>query len=206
MKMTQTIILMVVGGLVWLVGYAGAEPNEGTEAAKTTAVQQAPAPEKKLSAGEHSTKVLQTSSHSGADVSSATQTKLGPAPVESDWRDRGMKWFKSTDMKGRRKEMRAVTRALKRPCKYCHTRDFKGFVGHRTITQQMMAMSVEHNVACSDCHAGRDAWTEMGERSKSMWKIVHQRKVFCEHCHLKNRRFEGLTEAGQAFKDEGKKN
>ena len=78
-----------------------------------------------------------------------------PAPVESDWHARAEKWFSSTDPKVRRKEMRAATKALKQSCFYCHTKGFKGYHDNKLISQQMMAMSAEHDVSCADCHAGK---------------------------------------------------
>ena len=133
------------------------------------------------------------------------QKKLGPAPIESNWQERALKWFKTETKKERRKEMRAVSRALRKPCKYCHTRDFKGFTQNRLITQQMMALSAEHGVQCADCHAGRGKFTEFGKKAKPMWKLVHKKKVFCGHCHVKQSKFEGLTDAGKAYKAKAKK-
>ena len=127
------------------------------------------------------------------------------APVESDWSARAQKWFKSADAKDRRKEMRAATRALKQSCFYCHTKGFKGYQDNLLISQQMMALSAEHGVACNECHAGKRELTELGETAQHMWKLVHKKKVFCEHCHTPQKRFAELTEAGKAFKAEGEK-
>jgi len=110
---------------------------------------------------------------------------LGAAPIESDWRARSLKWFKASTIPKQRKEMRAASRALKKPCKYCHTKDFKGYTAKRLIAQQMMALSAENDVGCHDCHAGRGAFTELGRKAKPMWKLVHHKKVFCDHCHIK---------------------
>ena len=139
-----------------------------------------------------------------AQTGNKPSEKLGPAPVESDWRGRAMKWFKSDVLKERGKQMRMVSRALKKPCKYCHTKDFKGFTQNRLITQQMMALSTEHGVECSDCHAGRGQLTEFGKKSQPMWRLVHSEKVFCDHCHTKQSKFEKLTPAGQAHKEKVK--
>ena len=202
MKIMHSIILALSAvGVVW-IGFAGAQPSSIIDAPKKQNQSAEPVQAQRTNAGER--KQAAVTSPAVATASSEADG-LGPVPIESNWRDRGMKWFKSDDLKARRKEMRAVSRALKRPCKYCHTRDFKGFVGHRKITQQMMALSIEHDVACADCHAGRNDFTEMGKRSQLMWKISHERKVFCDHCHIKKKRFNGLTPEGQAFKDEGSK-
>lgn len=128
-----------------------------------------------------------------------------PAPVESDWHARAEKWFSSTDPKVRRKEMRAATKALKQSCFYCHTKGFKGYHDNKLISQQMMAMSAEHDVSCADCHAGKRELTEMGETAQHMWRLVQKKKVFCEHCHTPHKRFAELTPAGKAFKAEGQK-
>ena len=130
--------------------------------------------------------------------------KLGPAPIESNWRERALKWFKSESKKERGKQMRSISRALKKPCKYCHTKDFKGFTQNRLITQQMMALSIEHSVECADCHAGRGQYTEFGKKTLPMWRLVHTEKVFCGHCHTKQSKFEHLTEAGRAYKNKAK--
>ena len=126
-----------------------------------------------------------------------------PAPVESDWRARAAKWFKSAEPKDRRKEMRAATRALKQSCFYCHTKGFKGYQDNLLISQQMMALSAEHDVTCNECHAGKREMTKLGESARHMWKLVHKKKVFCEHCHTPHTRFAELTEAGLLFKAEG---
>ena len=146
----------------------------------------------------------QTPKTTGATAQEKEPDHLGPAPIESNWRDRALKWFKTATPKERRKEMRAVSRALKKPCKYCHTRDFKGFTQNRLITQQMMALSTEHGVECSECHAGRGKFTSLGEKARPMWKLVHRKKVFCGHCHTKQSKFQELTVQGKAFKNQAK--
>jgi len=125
-------------------------------------------------------------------------------PIKSNWRERAMKWFTAGDVKGQRKEMRKATRALKKPCRHCHSRDFKSYTDKRLIAQQMMALSVEHGVQCEDCHGGRDTMTEMGRKAVHMWKLAHDKGVFCEHCHVPAKKFGELTQAGQEFKDESK--
>ncbi|MBV70236.1 MAG: hypothetical protein CMH52_02720 [Myxococcales bacterium] len=125
------------------------------------------------------------------------------APVDADWHGRAEKWFTSTDKKERRKAMRQFTRALRKPCRFCHTTDFKGYTDRLLISQQMMALTVEHGVECKDCHAGKDGFTKMGQISKKMWQLVHKKKVFCDNCHVPKTRFQTLTSEGKLFKDGG---
>ncbi len=124
-------------------------------------------------------------------------------PITADWRARAMKWFESDDSKARRKEMRKATRALKQPCRYCHTPDFKGYTEKRLISQQMMALSVEHGVECQDCHAGKDQYTEMGKTAQKMWSLSRKENLFCDGCHTQGTAFKSLTEHGRRFKESG---
>lgn len=131
---------------------------------------------------------------------------VGPLPVEAEWGKRAEAWFAGeTDMGKRRKAMRVITRALKQPCRYCHTPDWKGYTDKLGISRQMMALSVEHGVECADCHAGKDAYTEMGQTAQTMWRLAHEKKVECSHCHPKGKQFKTLTAAGEAFKAKQKK-
>ena len=122
--------------------------------------------------------------------------------IESDWQARALKWFSSTEPKVRRKDMRRATKALKRPCSYCHSKDFRSYKENRLISQQMMAMSVEHGVQCIDCHAGKAEMTPMGKTAQHMWTLAQKKGVFCDHCHVPKTRFSQLTPAGKAFKAE----
>lgn len=129
--------------------------------------------------------------------------------VDADWHARADKWFTApeSDQKARKKEMKAITRALKQPCRYCHTKDWSGYQpGMLRLGQQMMAMSVEHGVECKDCHAGKDALTKLGEASVEMWRLSIAERVFCDECHTPGKRFEALTAAGQRRAQEWKKN
>ncbi|MFN3198200.1 MAG: cytochrome c3 family protein [Bradymonadia bacterium] len=131
-----------------------------------------------------------------------------PLEIEGvDWDARAEAWFENEDPKMRRREMKQFTKALKRPCKHCHSKDFKSYPDARLklVSQQMMHVSKTHGVACKDCHAGRDAYTPMGETSKQMWAISLEQKVDCSHCHTPNQRFAALTEAGETFKKTSKK-
>ena len=132
-----------------------------------------------------------------------SQKKLGPLPIQTDWKGRAEKWFSSTDTAGKRKEMRTITRALKQPCKYCHTPDFKGYTDKHLISQQMMAISAEYQVACSDCHSGKVKMTPMGEIAMNMWKLAHEKKVECKHCHQPGNGFLNLTPEGRSFLESG---
>lgn len=126
----------------------------------------------------------------------------------ADWKARADAWFgEAKDEKARRKAMRSFTKALKRPCKYCHTTDFKGWQDEqlRLLSQQMMAISVEHGVECKDCHKGRTGFTEFGEKAQPMWQIARDKGVGCEHCHVPKKRFAELTPEGLKFQDSLKK-
>jgi len=122
-------------------------------------------------------------------------------PIESNWKERAAQWFSTTDTVARRKEMRKIVKAIKQPCRYCHSTDFKSFTAHLQISRQMMALSAEHGVECSDCHAGKTEYTQMGKIAADMWKLAREKKVFCGHCHVKDSRFVHLTAAGQAHKE-----
>ncbi len=120
-----------------------------------------------------------------------------------DWQKRSMAWFgEAQTPKAQRKAMRQFTKALRRPCKYCHTRDFKGWTDPqlRLISQQMMALSVEHKVSCKECHKGKKGFTELGEKAQPMWDLAREKGVSCEHCHVPGKRFEELTKAGKEHK------
>ena len=126
-----------------------------------------------------------------------------PPPTESairlpgvDWHARAQKWFRTDDKEGRKEQMKAAGRTLERPCKYCHTKDFSGFTENKLITQEMMALSVENDVECGDCHAGRDLLTELGEKSGVMWEFAADQGAFCDRCHVPNTKFEKLTKNG----------
>ena len=132
----------------------------------------------------------------------AAKAPAGAAlPIESDWKARADAWFDTSDDAGRRKEMRAVTRALRQPCRYCHTPDFTGYTDKRLVSQQMMALSAEHGVECADCHAGKDALTPLGQKAAPMWALAREKKVFCGACHVKHQRFGALTERGKRFEE-----
>ena len=121
-------------------------------------------------------------------------------PLESNWHERASQWFEQADPKARRKQMRQMTRALKQPCRYCHTPDFKDFTEKKMISQQMMAISAEHNVACKDCHLGKKALSELGKTAQKMWLLSIRKGVSCEHCHKPKTKFKVLTSAGSDFK------
>lgn len=128
--------------------------------------------------------------------------RKGPLPVEADWHARAQAWFDSADEKARKQQMRAAGRALKQPCKYCHTKTFDGYTDKLDISRQMLALSAEHQVGCDDCHSGKVEYTELGVVAGAMWQISREQKVFCDHCHVKGARFEKLTKEGDAFQPE----
>lgn len=121
-----------------------------------------------------------------------------PLPVESDWKGRAAAWFKDaqTDVE-RRKAMRAITQAIKQPCRYCHTPDWTGYTDKHLISKQMMALSVENDVACADCHAGKVEMTALGETSRVMWALARSKAVDCGHCHVPKAKFKTLNAAGK---------
>lgn len=132
----------------------------------------------------------------GADT--PTSETAEAVPLEGDWKARADKWFTTVSEKARKKEMRKATKALRKPCKHCHTPDWSGYTDRLDISRQMMALSAEHGVACKDCHAGKkNVLTELGEKAKPMWALSHEKKVFCEECHVPGKRFEVLTKAGK---------
>ena len=126
-----------------------------------------------------------------------------PVPVAgADFEARGEKWFRAEEEDARKAQMKEASRALKRPCKYCHTEDFNGFTDKKDITLQMMALSAENDVECKDCHDGRDKLTKMGDEAHEMWELSHEKKVFCDDCHEPKTKFEKLTANGKKQKEE----
>ncbi|MEE2757119.1 MAG: hypothetical protein VYA30_10680 [Myxococcota bacterium] len=202
MKSTQFGLLFLLIALACAASYA--QPTKQTQQVKesVTTKDDATRPTSKSANTTNQDDKVPPKSESGqSEKLSAIPGKA--APVDSDWHGRAEKWFTSTDKKERRKAMRQFTRALRKPCKFCHTTDFKGYTDRLLISQQMMAMTVEHGVECKDCHAGKDGFTKMGQTSEKMWQLVHKKKVFCEHCHVPKNRFQKLTPEGQLFKDSG---
>lgn len=125
----------------------------------------------------------------------------GPLPIEADWKARAAAWFKDAkDEPARRKAMRQITRAIKQPCRYCHTPDWKGYTDKLAISRQMMALSAEHDVACADCHQGKTELSPLGKTARNMWRLAHEKKVECSHCHTPGKRFKALTAAGETYK------
>jgi nitrate/TMAO reductase-like tetraheme cytochrome c subunit len=137
----------------------------------------------------------------------AEPTPVGEGlPVAADWRARAMNYFESADPKAQRREMRKATRALKRPCRYCHTPDFKDYTPKRRVAQQMMALSVENSVDCADCHVGKAGFTELGQKSQPMWEVAREKGVFCDACHQPKAKFTELTTEGQRYQANKKAN
>ena len=170
-----------------------AQPNKQNE--KTNAAQ-SPASEERH--GASSPEFTKTAT--GEAMPNDQKTESEPLPLESNWHERASKWFEQADPGARRKQMRQMTRALKQPCRYCHTPDFKDFTAKKLISQQMMAISAEHDVACKDCHLGKKVLSELGKTAQKMWQLSIQKEVSCEHCHKPQSKFKALTRAGKAFK------
>lgn len=124
-----------------------------------------------------------------------------PLPVKADWKARAAAWFKDApDEAAKRKAMRQITKALRQPCRYCHTPDWKGYTDKLLISQQMMALSAEHDVACAECHAGKAELTELGKAAQPMFALAREQVVDCGHCHVPHKRFKALTAAGKAHR------
>ena len=132
---------------------------------------------------------------------------LGPVPVDADWSARAEAWFKgATDEATRKEAMREITKAMKQPCRHCHTPDFTGYTDFAPISRQMMALSAEHGVTCAECHKGKSDLTDLGHKAQRWWVVSHQEKVFCDHCHVPAKHFLELTPAGRAWQaNEAKK-
>ncbi|MEE2643825.1 MAG: hypothetical protein VYD19_02720 [Myxococcota bacterium] len=118
---------------------------------------------------------------------------------DEDWQRRASAWFKSADQSARRRQMRQISRALKRPCSACHTRGFKGYTDPqlKRLTLQMMSLSAERGRECSDCHQGRRGLSALGEESRHCWRLAERRSLFCEACHLSGPSFRKLTPLGR---------
>ena len=144
--------------------------------------------------------------------SSATADELQPIPsaispqpsvtlhgdVES-WRHRAQAWYTSSETIDRRKQMREMSRPLKRPCYYCHTRNFKDYVESTyLISLQMMAVSAEQNVKCKDCHQGQRGLTDLGAKALIQWRYSVAKQKDCATCHEPQGQFKKLTVEGQA--------
>ena len=78
------------------------------------------------------------------------------------WKVRAQAWYMGSDKALKRAQMREVSRTLKRGCFDCHNRGFKGYNADYNITLQMMAVSAEHNLLCSDCHKGKRGLSQLG--------------------------------------------
>ncbi len=123
-----------------------------------------------------------------------------PAEAFEQLRLRASAWFKTTDQKSRRKEMRAMTRALKQPCKYCHTLGFKGYTDRHKVSLEMMVLSAENGVECKDCHLGKKALSPMGKVAKGMQIIAQKEGATWLDCHNPKARFKSLTPRGEQYK------
>ena len=128
------------------------------------------------------------------------QSFASPADSFAQLQARASAWFKTSDKKSRRKEMRVMTRALKQPCKYCHAAGFKGYTDRHKISLEMMALSAEHDVACKDCHLGKKALSRLGNIAKRMETISRQEKAECNDCHVQKAKFKSLTTRGNVYK------
>ena len=129
-----------------------------------------------------------------------------PLPGCTNTKERALKWFTSEEEQARKDQMKEGSRALKRPCKYCHDgEDLHKFVdeGRRELVQQMMIVSTMGGFECKDCHDGKEKMTERGDKAAKMWDVSRDKKVFCDDCHQDNKsKFKDLTDNGKKYKDE----
>ena len=98
-------------------------------------------------------------------------------------------------------QMRQMTRALRQPCKYCHTSGFKGYTDKHKVSLEMMALSAEHSIRCDDCHAGKTDLTDRGNKARQMMSLSKEMGVNCEHCHLPASQFKSLTPSGRDYQE-----
>ena len=87
----------------------------------------------------------------------------------SQWQQKAQAWYTDNDPMKKRRQMREMTRALKRSCYYCHTRNFKGYTAVKDITLQMMVISQQQQIKCADCHQGQRGLSKVGAISLLMW-------------------------------------
>ena len=130
------------------------------------------------------------------EVNALAQPEMKTAAMK----ERAQAWFDSEDIKKRRIQMRQMTRALKQPCKYCHTAGFKGYTNQYSISLEMMVISAEHDVRCDECHSGKKALTPLGVQAAKMTKVSQNLGVECNHCHVQKMQFKALTLQGEAYR------
>ena len=116
-------------------------------------------------------------------------------------KQRAQAWFESSDKKKRRLQMRQMSRALKQPCKYCHTSGFKGYTDRYAVSLEMMALSAEHNLRCDECHNGKKSLTETGLQAQKMQTVSKNLGVECTHCHVPKKKFQLLTLEGEKYNE-----
>ena len=108
------------------------------------------------------------------------------------WHAEAQKWYKKDDISSKRLQMRDMTRALKRSCYYCHTRNFKDYTQVKEISLQMMAISHQHQITCADCHQGHKGLTLVGSKSLLMWRYSVTQEKQCQDCHQAQAQFKKL--------------
>ena len=117
------------------------------------------------------------------------------------WRPEAVRWYTAEDEDQRRRQMREMTRALKRPCYYCHTRNFKEYTDQHLISLQMMAISARYALKCSDCHLGQRGLSALGAQSLVMWRFSAKNEKTCADCHIKGHGFKELTPQGERSRE-----
>ena len=129
------------------------------------------------------------------EIKALAQTEATTKSVQ----ERAQLWFDSEDKKKRRLQMRQMTRALKQPCKYCHTAGFKGYTDRHTVSLEMMVLSAEHDLRCDACHTGKTTLTDVGLQARKMKEVSKRLGVDCTHCHLPKMKFKALTPQGETY-------
>ena len=114
-----------------------------------------------------------------------------------EWSKKAQAWYEHKDLKARRRQMREMTRALKRSCYYCHTRDFKRYTEKHLISSQMMAISGDYQIGCKECHIGQRGLSSIGTKSLLMWRYSVREGVTCTSCHPTQSKFTQLTTEGE---------
>ena len=127
-----------------------------------------------------------------------THTQPSSQSIQS-LKTRASAWFRSTDLKSRRIQMREMTKALKQPCRYCHSQDFQSYTDKYLVSLEMMAWSAEQNVRCADCHLGKTQLSTLGEKSKTMMQIAETEGKDCQSCHEPGARYRKVNQAGRDY-------
>ena len=61
----------------------------------------------------------------------------------------------------------------------------------------MMAISVEQDLSCKDCHIGQRALNTLGAKSLIQWRYTVNQNKDCADCHEEKGKFKRLTAEGK---------